>query len=81
MDAIDEARKKLEGAVDAVPAVAQNAVDATKDAARDAAEEAKKLAESARVAARKAVGDDAEDDGDPTDAHQEEYTVHDDEDA
>jgi hypothetical protein len=54
--------------------------DATKDAARDAAEEAKKLAESARVAARKAVGEDAEDDGDPTDAHQEEYTVHDDED-
>jgi hypothetical protein len=80
MDAIDEARKKLEDAVEAVPAVAHDAVDATKDAARDAAEEAEKLADAARAAARKALGDDAEDDADPTDAHQEEYAVHDDED-
>jgi hypothetical protein len=80
MDAIDEARKKLEDAVEAVPAVADKAVDATKDVAQDAADEAEKLVDAARAAARKALGDDEEDDADPTDAHQEEYAVHDDED-
>ena len=80
MDAIDEARKKLEDAVEAVPAAAHEAVDVTKDAARGAADDAAKLADSAREATSSALVADVDDDADPTDAHQEEYAVHDDED-
>jgi hypothetical protein len=47
----------------------------------EARAEGQPMTDAARVATRKAVAVGlADDDGDPTDAHQEEYTVHDDED-
>lgn len=110
MDTLDDAREKLDDAIEATPDDVRDAAQKAAQSAKQAAEDAAKLAqtavgaagsaaraghetfttardegepvtEAARAAARKAVAvGQRDDDGDPTDAHQEEYAIHDDED-
>lgn len=85
MEKFDDAREKLDDAIEAAPDDVQDAAKKAVQSAKQAAENAAKLGQTAvgeaGSAARKVVTvGQRNDDADPTDAHQQEYAIRDDED-